>query len=119
MAYISNQAVKEIAYSLGADLCGIASMERFKDAPAGFHPLDVFPKCKSVISFAVRFPVGALLCESPVPYTRIRNSLTPKMDAIALNLCIELEKRGIVSVPVPTNESLWDENTGRWRSIIS
>lgn len=67
-----------------------------------------------VISFAVRFPVGALKCETPVPsYTRIRNSLTPKMDAIALNLCIELEKRGIVSVPIPTNESLWDENTNR------
>ena len=119
MQKISNKEVKDIMYSLGADLCGVASIDRFKDAPQGFHPLDVFPICKSVISFAVRFPVGALLCDLPVPYTRIRNSLTPKMDAIALNMCIELEKRGIVSVPIPTNESLWDEKTGRWRSIIS
>lgn len=119
MQKISNKEVKNIMYSLGADLCGVASVERFKDAPEGFQPLDVFPICKSVISFAVRFPVGALLCDTPVPYTRIRNSLTPKMDAIALNMCIELEKRGIVSVPIPTNESLWDEKTGRWRSIIS
>ena len=116
---ISNQEIKEIAYSLGADLCGIACMDRFENAPTGFHPLDVFPNCKSVISFAVRFPIGALKCESAVPYTRIRNSLTSKMDAIALNLCIELEKRGIVSVPIPTNESIWDEKTNRWRSIIS
>ena len=79
----------------------------------------MLPSCKSVISFAVRFPVGALKCKTPVPYTRIRNSLTPKMDAIALDLCIELEKRGIVSVPVPTNESIWDEKTKRNRSIIS
>ena len=119
MQKISNKEVKDIMYSLGADLCGVASIDRFKDAPQGFHPLDVFPICKSVISFAVRFPVGALLCETPVPYTRIRNSLTPKMDAIALNMCIALEKRGIVSVPIPTNESLWDGNTNRWRSIIS
>lgn len=119
MADISNQEIKKLAYSLGADLCGVANLNRFTDAPAGFHPLDVFPKCKSVISFAVRFPVGALVCDNPVPYTRIRNSLTPKMDSIALNLCIELEKKGIVSVPVPTNESLWDEKTNRWRSVVS
>ncbi len=119
MINISNQEIKEIVYSLGADLCGVACMERFDNAPKGFHPLDVLPSCKSVISFAVRFPIGALKCKTPVPYTRIRNSLTPKMDAIALNICIELEKRGIVSVPVPTNESLWDEKTNRWRSIIS
>ncbi len=119
MQKISNKEVKEMMYSFGADLCGVASVDRFKDAPQGFHPLDVLPVCKSVISFAVRFPVGALLCKTPVPYTRIRNSLTPKMDAIALNMCIELEKKGIVSVPIPTNESLWDEKTGRWRSIIS
>lgn len=119
MQKISNKEVKDMMYSLGADLCGVASVDRFTEAPKGFHPLDVLPICKSVISFAVRFPVGALLCDTPVPYTRIRNSLTPKMDAIALNMCIELEKRGIVSVPIPTNESLWDEKTGRWRSIIS
>lgn len=119
MQKISNKEVKTMMYSLGADLCGIASVDRFKEAPQGFHPSEVLPICKSVISFAVRFPVGALLCDTPVPYTRIRNSLTPKMDAIALNMCIELEKRGIVSVPIPTNESLWDERTGRWRSIIS
>lgn len=119
MQQITKEELKNIARSLGADLCGVASIDRFNDAPKGFHPLDVFPACKSVISFAVRFPVGALLCDTPVPYTRIRNSLTSKMDAIALNLCIELEKRGIVSIPIPTNESLWDENTERWRSIIS
>ena len=39
---ITNKEVKEIAYSLGADLCGIAPVERFKDAPTGFHPLVCF-----------------------------------------------------------------------------
>lgn len=43
--------VKEIMKSLGADLCGIASIDRFANAPEGYHPLDVFPLCKSVISF--------------------------------------------------------------------
>lgn len=94
MQKISNKEVKDIMYSFGADLCGVASVDRFEEAPKGFHPLDVLPICKSVISFAVRFPMGALLCDTSVPYTRIRNSLTPKMDAIALDFCIELERGG-------------------------
>lgn len=116
---INSKKVKEMMLSLGADLCGIASIDRFGDAPKGYHPLDVMPSCKSVISFGCRFPVGALECNTPVVYTRIRNSITPKMDAIALNFCIEMEKHGVVCVPIPTNESEWDEGTGRWRSIIS
>lgn len=116
---MDSQKAKEIIYSLGADLCGIASIDRFDTAPKGFHPLDVMPTCKSVISFACRFPAGTLACTSPVPYTRVRNSITPKMDAIALNFCIEMEKHQILAVPIPTNESIWDKNTGRWRSVIS
>lgn len=116
---MNSQEVKEFLFSLGADLCGIASIDRFSDAPAGYHPADVLPSCKSVISFACRFPVGTLLCASDVPYTRVRNSITAKMDAMALDLCIALEKRGILCVPIPTNESQWDSSTGRWRSILS
>ena len=116
---MTKEQIKELAYSLGADLCGIASIERFLEAPKGYHPLDVFPQCKSVISFACRFPVGALKCNTSAVYTRIRNSLTPKLDAIALDLCIRLEQEDILAVPIPTNESEWDGSTNRWRSIIS
>ena len=116
---MNSKQVKETVYSLGADLCGIASMDRFSEAPKGYHPRDVFPECRSVISFACRFPVGALKCNTSAVYTRIRNSLTPKMDAIALDLCVQLEKSGYLAVPVPTNESEWDNSTGRWRSIVS
>ncbi|MGI6061771.1 MAG: 4Fe-4S binding protein [Blautia sp.] len=116
---INSRRVKEIMFALGADLCGIASIDRFDNAPKGYHPLDVLPTCKSVISFGCRFPVGTLICKSHIPYTRVRNSITPKMDAIALDFCIEMEKNQIVCVPIPTNESQWDKNTGRYRSIVS
>lgn len=111
--------VKKILYSLGADLCGIASLDRFADAPKGYHPTDVFPMCKSVISFACRFPVSTLACQSHTPYTLVRNGMTAKLDGIALSLCTEMEKRGSLCVPIPTNDSQWDEVTGRWRSIVS
>ncbi len=116
---MNSSKIKEIMLSLGADLCGIASLDRFSTSPEGYHPLDVFPKCKSVISFACRFPIGTLFCNSDVPYTRVRNSITPKMDAIALDFCIEMEKYGVVCVPIPTNESQYDKKTDRWRSIVS
>ena len=93
---IDKKQVKNILFGLGADLCGIAG-----------------------ISFACRFPTGTLRCSSPVPYTRVRNSITAKMDAIALDFCMNMEKYQIVCVPVPTNESQWDEKTQRWRSVIS
>ena len=116
---LDSKSIKEMAFALGADLCGIASIDRFDNAPKGYHPLDVLPTCKSVISFGCRFPVGTLRCKSNIPYTRVRNSITSKMDAIALDFCIEMEKNQIVCVPIPTNESQWDKNTNRWRSIVS
>lgn len=116
---VDSRKAKEIMLSLGADLCGIAGIDRFNDAPKGYHPLDVLPTCKSVISFACRFPVGTLICKSDIPYTRVRNTITPKIDSIALDFCIEMEKYQAVCVPIPTNESQWDINIGRWRSVVS
>lgn len=116
---MNSDEVKRLLTGLGAELCGIAGVDRFQDAPEGFHPLDVMPTCRSVISFACRFPAGTLRCASPVPYTRARNSITDKLDAIALDACMELERRGVAAVPIPTNESLLDERTGRYRSVVS
>ena len=116
---MDSKQVKELIYSLGADICAIASIERFASSPEGYHPLDVYPECKSVISFACRFPVASLSCKSNAPYTQIRNSLVAKIDAIALNFCIEMEKRGIMCVPVPCQSSEWDEKTQRFRGSIS
>ena len=77
MERLTAQKVKELMIALGADLCGIAGIDRFQNAPEGYHPKDVFPDCQSVISFGCRFPTAALRCTSNVPYTRIRNSISP------------------------------------------
>jgi hypothetical protein len=44
--------IKSIVHKQGADLCGIAPAHRFIQAPEGFHPTDIYEKCKSVIVFA-------------------------------------------------------------------
>ena len=116
---MNREEIRELFLSRGADLCGFASLDRFHEAPEGFHPKDVLPTCRTVNSFGCRFPAGTLACRSDIPYTLVRNTITPKMDRIALECCVELEKQGILAVPVPTNEARYDEKTGRSRSIVS
>lgn len=46
---------------MGADLCGFAGVDRFKDAPEGFHPNDLYKDCRSVIVFGKSIPKGLVL----------------------------------------------------------
>ncbi|NMA07013.1 MAG: epoxyqueuosine reductase [Ruminococcaceae bacterium] len=103
---------------LGVDLCGFGSVERMNSAPEGFRPRDVLPESKTVISFAIASPFGALKSTSPHPYTRIRNSISDKLNSISLDVCLLLEKEGYLAIPIPI-ENVFDEKTGRFRSIIS
>lgn len=114
------EEVKERLLNLGADLCGIASVDRFENAPKGFHPNDVLPNCKSVIVFAIRFAAGTLACNTTVPYTVVRNILSDRMDKIALQFCMDLEKQAIIAVPTGTiGPTEFDNNTQRYRNIVS
>jgi len=117
---ITAKEIKSMIRESGADLCGIASINRFDDSPKGFHPCDVLPSCKSVVVFAKKFLYGTLKCKSTVPYTVIRNILSNKMDMIAMQICYELESRGVVAVPTGTNgPTEVDTLTGRYRNIVS
>ena len=55
---LTAKMIKDCAIAAGADLCGIASVERFQDAPKEMHPLTLFPEAKSVIVFANRILKG-------------------------------------------------------------
>jgi epoxyqueuosine reductase QueG len=112
--------IKKTAYEFGADLCGIASIDRFKDAPEGFHPTDVLPSCQSVIVLASRFLKSTLEGKSTVPYTTVRNELSTKMNKIAVQLCEYLEDRGAVAIPMNSiGPDEWDAKTSKFRGIIS
>ncbi len=117
---VTSQDIKKMIIRQGADLCGIASVDRFGSAPEGFHPSDVLPSCKSVIVFAKKFLNGTLKCNSTVPYTIIRNILSDKMDKMAVEICYQLEAQGILAVPTGTNgPTEFDVPAGRFRNIVS
>ncbi len=56
MAEITSDVVKGWATDLGADIVGIASVDRFEAAPPGHGPQDLFPESQSVIVAGIRIP---------------------------------------------------------------
>ncbi len=117
---IQAKEVKRVLYDMGADLCGIASIDRFDGAPEGFHPRDVLPSCQSVVVFAKKFPVGTLQCKTPVPYTISRNMLADILDKMSVQFCNDLETHNIAAVPTGSiSHTQFDAKAGRFRGIVS
>lgn len=113
--------IKAIAKDLGADICGIASVERFQDAPAGFNPSDIYSKCKSVIVFAKRVPAGSLSAENCIPYTHISDVIVQEVDRLGAKLCLILEDLGIEAVPIPSDDpsEYWEAENQYAMGILS
>ena len=121
MRIVTAKWVKQQAQQWGADLCGIAPVERFDDAPEGFHPRNILPGCRSVIVLAVRFPASGLASDSAAAYTFIRNRLVEKIDAATFQLAAALEAAGGYAVPVPSSEpyEYWDAERRHGQGILS
>ena len=113
--------IKSTAYDLGADLCGIASVERFLSAPTGFHPNNISGDCRSVMVFAKKLPSGSLFASSCVPYTYINRVITEEVDALTLALSRRLENLGVKNVPIPSDDpsEYWEPDSSYARGILS
>ena len=118
---ITNEDVKKVAFDLGAQLCGIAPIERFSEAPNGFHPADIFSKTKSVILLAKLIPEGTFQANSPVPYTAANDVLLDDVIRISCNLSVELERNdGLTAVPIPGEPyEYWDDEKKEGKGILS
>jgi len=57
---LNSQKIKEIGLAYGADVVGIASMDRFEGAPPQLDPRKWMPRAKSMIVFGYRIFRGAL-----------------------------------------------------------
>jgi epoxyqueuosine reductase len=117
----SSKTIKKKAIQYGADICGVAPVVRFVDAPKGFHPCDIYPDCRSVVVFASHFPLSTLQARTNAPYTLVRNRMVDKLDWISFHVSGELEREGVVSVPIPSAEpyEYWDASRNHGRGILS
>ncbi|WML32659.1 epoxyqueuosine reductase [Clostridium sp. OS1-26] len=118
---INSNKIKNLLYDLGADLCGIAPIERFKNAPDGFHPKDIFSECKSVVVFAKRAPSASMLSGNRVVYTHVTTSILKELDRICVNACCCLDKLNVGAVMIPADNlyEYWDNEKKQGKGILS
>ena len=104
-------AVKELAYSLGADLVGIANIERFENAPIKMSPKGILPTAKSVVVCAVHHPDAAIELDGEIhpqvmgPY-RIQYIMNDKLDVLSFKIGRMLDDLGYATVPIASS-NIW------------
>jgi epoxyqueuosine reductase len=117
---IVTDKVKQFARSNGADLVGVASVERFDEAPAGHHPTDLLPGAKTVVACAIRIPVGVL--DGPATaYQQTMDTVHAQLDLLAYQVALFLETEGGRAVPVPSDEPYrhWEAEKSYGRGDLS
>jgi epoxyqueuosine reductase QueG len=112
--------LKEFAKNSGADLIGVASVDRFSEAPSDHHPEDILPGAKSVVSCAQRIPLGVLFGPATA-YDRTMGAVHSRLDHLACKIALFLEERGGRAIPVPSDEPYqhWEEERLYGRGDLS
>ncbi|PKM95070.1 MAG: epoxyqueuosine reductase [Firmicutes bacterium HGW-Firmicutes-1] len=115
------EKIKQIVLELGADLCGIANVDRFTDAPNGFNPKDLYEECKSVIVFAKCIPKGLAKVDPRIIYIKATDVNLDELDRISYLSALEIEKLDATAIPLPSDSpyDYWDNNTLEGRGLIS
>jgi len=113
--------IKELLMELGINIYGIANIERFVNAPSGFHPTDILSDAKSVIVFGKPFSKGVFEARTNVPYTLLGVKLSQRIDDISTSLSLKIEEEGFTAVPVPSSEpyEYWNFEKRHGKGILS
>lgn len=116
------ERIKEIILSLGADVCGIANIDRFGDSPKGFSPTDSYKNTKSVIVFGCALPKGLTKVDSRFIYGYFNNLSCSVVDRIAFLGAKQIEKEfNAEAVPMPCDSpyEYWNSESKTGKGLIS
>ncbi|MDP4277428.1 MAG: epoxyqueuosine reductase [Bacteroidota bacterium] len=117
---MNSREVKDLILSMGADLCGIASVDRFANAPEGFRPTDIYPECKSVIVFAKKLPESIFYTNSAIPYSFVDDMALHEVLRLSFDITVKLEQSQITALPVPSEPyDYWDTETMTGKGLLS
>lgn len=94
-------SIKDFAKENGADLVGIAPVDRFEGAPRGHKPEDFLTGAKSVVAMAKRIPLS-IVRKIPSPYYERfgYNDLNAHLRQLAYKVAIFLEDQGYEAMPL-------------------
>ncbi len=104
--------VKTFAKKSGADLVGIASMDRFAEAPKQMDPRYIFPEAKAMIVMGFRIPRGCFrgieegtyfISYTTVGYANLNKFIMP---TTLRKVTLFLEDNGYEAVPMPMSDAL-------------
>lgn len=103
---MDSATVKAVVKKAGADLVGIASVDRFSEAPPMRRPADLLPGTRSVIVAAVRYPLEGVrrIGEPPgyaLPSIDYAGAICRKLEDISLDVMRWLEDRGALALSAP------------------
>lgn len=99
--------LKTLARTEGADLVGVASVDKFQEAPQMTHPNGVLPDSKTVVVIGIKYPDAAIdrwgqpPAESMFFYQSVQSFMTSTvMPMIQFRIYRFLEKAGYLALPV-------------------
>ncbi len=106
--------IKRFAKLHGADLVGIASVSRLRDAPSGYRPMDIQPDANSLISMAIHIPWGAVQANKAAHRRREITcqfiymqfgyiTLNESLNKLAYQVARELKRMGHRSTMIPAS----------------
>lgn len=102
---IKAQEIKSLALDLGADIVGVAPIDRWEGAPLQMDPRQVMPEAKSVIVMGFRVMRGSLRGIEEGTFFSNYSSMGYGgitylyMPIVVINLCKYIEDRGFEAIP--------------------
>lgn len=118
---MDKEAIKRRAMDLGAEVVGIAAVDGFGQAPAGFHPTDILAGARSVVVYGRPIPNQLCMAKVRAPFTLVRHRTLAILDDISMRLTLDIGQEGGQAIPIPGAEpyEFWDEDNREGRGILS
>lgn len=103
--------VKHYAFTMGADLVGVANIERFANAPRMMSPQGIMPQARSVVVCALHHPDGCIEMggrkhpQDVGPYG-VQGTMNTHLDHMSYEMSRFLEDEGYESIPIAAS-NIW------------